>query len=91
MILSNEPGYYKEGEYGIRIENLILAKEKDEKHLYFETITFAPIDKNLIDVSLLTREEKDWLNHYHEEVFKKLSPLVEEPVLSWLEEATSAI
>lgn len=91
MILSNEPGYYKEGEYGIRIENLILAKEKDEKHLYFETITFAPIDKNLIDVSLLTREEKDWLNHYHEEVFKKLSPLVEEPVLSWIKDKTKRI
>lgn len=91
MILSNEPGYYKEGEYGIRIENLILAKEKDEKHLYFETITFAPIDKNLIDAPLLTREEKDWLNRYHEEVFEKLSPLVEEPVLSWLENKTSPV
>lgn len=91
MILSNEPGYYKEGEYGIRIENLILAKEKDEKHLYFETITFAPIDKNLIDASLLTREEKDWLNRYHKKVFETLSPLVEEPVLSWLEDKTSPI
>jgi Xaa-Pro aminopeptidase len=65
MILSNEPGYYKEGEYGIRIENLVLVKEYDDKHFCFETITLVPIATNLIDEDLMTEDEVKWLEEYH--------------------------
>lgn len=72
MILSNEPGYYKNGEYGIRIENLVLVVEKevpgDTRFFAFETLTLAPIDKRLIDETLLTQSEKDWLVKYHQRV-----------------------
>lgn len=80
MILSNEPGYYKNGEYGIRIENLLLVVntgEKDAKGetlLAFRTLTLAPIDRNLIEPSLLTAEERAWLDAYHAEVREKLLP-----------------
>ena len=94
MIISNEPGYYVEGEYGIRIENLVIVTEaKDiggniETHS-FENITWAPIDKRLIDVSLLTQNELEWLNHYHAKVFEKISPHLEGDDLIWLKQATS--
>ncbi|MEM8833194.1 MAG: aminopeptidase P family protein [Pseudomonadota bacterium] len=91
MILSNEPGYYKEGEFGIRIENLVLVKSKDENELYFETITLAPIDKTLIDKSLLTESEIQWFNSYHQAVFDALSPHLEDGVKKWLEKATLPI
>lgn len=89
MILSNEPGYYKEGEYGIRLENLILVvddtKEGDENPmLAFETLTLAPIDRRLIDESLLTKNEKQWLETYHKQVFEKISPFIEEEEKEWL-------
>ncbi len=83
MIISNEPGYYKEGAYGIRIENLITVVDTGQKDaqgnklLGFKTLTMAPIDKNLIEQSLLTDEELNWLNAYHAEVRKNLLPLVE--------------
>ena len=75
MILSNEPGYYKAGEYGIRIENLVLVvpvevEGAEKKMLGFETLTFAPIDRRLIDVDLLTPEERDWLDAYHAKVLR---------------------
>lgn len=89
MILSNEPGYYKEGEYGIRIENLVLTKEADDGSLYFETITMCPIDKSLIVAKMLTKKEKAWLNDYHRQVYDTLSPQLDDDVKSWLEEATS--
>ncbi len=78
MILSNEPGYYKNGEYGIRIENLILVIEKGKyedgrTRLGFETITLAPLDEALIDRSLLTSKEVEWLKHYHARVERLLS------------------
>ena len=77
MILSNEPGYYEAGKYGIRIENLVVVKESKEKHTFrtyyeFETITMVPLDRKLIDLTLLTKEEVKWLNDYHKKVAQKL-------------------
>lgn len=97
MILSNEPGYYLEGAYGIRIENLVVVTEsagpaKDERNmLEFETITLAPIDRNLIDRDLLTAAERDWLDAYHARVRDTLSPLVAENVQTWLKTVTAPI
>lgn len=82
MILSNEPGYYRPGEFGIRIENLIYVREAeaidggDQPMLSFETLTWCPIDWRLIVVSLLTDEELQWLNAYHATVREKLMPLI---------------
>ena len=72
MILSNEPGYYKENEYGIRTENLVLIKENDDGMLYFENISWCPIDVELIEKKLLSKQEILWLNKYHSDVFKNL-------------------
>ena len=91
MILSNEPGYYKEGAYGIRIENLVLTKELDGGNLCFETITLAPIDKNLIVVDMLDEDEKSWLNNYHARVYKTLSSLLDKSTSDWLKRATQEI
>lgn len=97
MILSNEPGYYKEGAYGIRIENLVVVTEgistvdTEREMMEFETITLAPIDRNLIDRTLLTEAERDWLDAYHARVCETLSPLVDEGVRSWLESVTAPI
>jgi Xaa-Pro aminopeptidase len=97
MICSNEPGYYKEGEYGIRIENLVVVTEPrpvidgDRPMMEFETITLAPIDLNLVEVKLLTDGERVWLNQYHQRVRDKLSPLVDGETRTWLEHATRNI
>lgn len=96
MICSDEPGYYKEKEYGIRIENLIVVTEPkdvggERKMMEFETITLAPIELGLVEPSLLTAEEKDWLNAYHARVRETLSPLVDAETKAWLEQATRAI
>lgn len=91
MILSNEPGYYKAGEYGIRIENLVLVKEAADNKLCFETITLAPIDKRLIVVEMLSEQEKEWLNNYHAKVFQVISPLLEGESQKWLEKVTSPL
>ena len=97
MILSNEPGYYKEASYGIRIENLVVVAEgQDPGHverrmLEFETITLAPIDRDLIARELLTETERNWLNAYHARVCRMLSPLVDEGVRRWLERVTAPI
>lgn len=91
-VLSNEPGYYKAGEYGIRIENLIMVKESDfAGFLEFETLTLAPIDKRLIDVALLTDAERAWLNAFHRQVWAEIGPKVSGDVKAWLEEATAEI
>ena len=79
MIISNEPGYYKTGEYGIRIENLVLVVDREiegaeKEMLGFETLTFAPIDRRLIDVEMLEPEELVWLNCYHAHVLAKIGP-----------------
>jgi Xaa-Pro aminopeptidase len=96
MILSNEPGYYRPGQFGIRIENLIIVRDAepveggDQPMLSFETLTFCPIDKRLVLTGLLTREELNWLNDYHLETREKLMPLIDDSdVRDWLEQATS--
>lgn len=99
MFSSNEPGFYKEGEYGIRIENLVLTvpafpeeEENDpEKFLRFETITYYPIDYLLLEPDLLTDEERDWLNAYHNEVYERLSPKLTEEEREWLKERCASL
>ena len=90
MILSNEPGYYKTGGYGIRIENLVLVVDKpveggEKETLGFETLTFAPIERRLVDVSMLSERELNWLNDYHAEVLAKIGPRLEGEDKAWLE------
>jgi Xaa-Pro aminopeptidase len=90
MFLSNEPGYYKAGEFGIRIENLVLVIEKqipgaEQKMLGFETLTFVPIERSLIDPTLLTFEERAWLNAYHAQTLEILGPQLTGEELAWLE------
>ncbi len=96
MILSNEPGYYRAGSFGIRIENLIHVlpatpvEGGDRDMLSFETLTFCPLDKRLIVTELLTREELHWVDEYHAQTREKLMPLIEDPtVRTWLEAATA--
>lgn len=96
MILSNEPGYYRADAFGIRIENLELvtefATQGDFSVLGFEALTRCPIDKNAIDVNLLTKPELTWLNQYHQKVWEDLKPLVhDQTVAAWLEQATAPI
>ncbi|MEP9388673.1 aminopeptidase P family protein [Mesorhizobium sp. KR9-304] len=97
MILSNEPGYYKPGSYGIRLENLILVTPTEElpdgdiaMH-GFETLTLAPFDKRLLRTSLLTRDELHWLDEYHARVMREIGPMVGGEVLAWLEKATAPL
>ena len=90
MILSNEPGYYEKDKFGIRIENLIYIKKKNKKN-YFENLTMAPIDKDLINKSLMNNKEKNWLNIYHQKVFKKLRNSMSKDELVELRKACSAI
>ena len=93
MIVSNEPGFYLADEYGIRIENLIYVKESAEYpgFLEFEDLTLAPIERQLIDSALLSKEELAWLNGYHEKVRETLTPLVNEKTQAWLAEVTQPI
>jgi len=91
MILSNEPGYYKEGEYGIRIENIIVVKEDKENLLKFENISWAPIDKDLIDPNMLNSSELDWINDYHQKVFEKLSMFLTLEEKNWLQNVTKPL
>lgn len=95
MIISNEPGYYKAGEYGIRLENLVLVvpddsvRASDPEWYRFETLTVVPFDRSLIDLSILTPKEIDWLNAYHDRVRETLTPLVMPSTQSWLLDATT--
>jgi Xaa-Pro aminopeptidase len=97
MILSNEPGYYKTAEYGIRIENLVLViaeptPPNGEKPLNaFETLTLAPIERRLVDVKMLTTKERTWLNSYHQRVREVIGPLVDAETRKWLEKVTRAL
>ena len=93
MIVSNEPGYYKAGEYGIRIENLVLVEKRsiegaDREYLGFETLSLAPIDASLIDSALLTPTETAWLNAYHGRVRTALAPFLDRDTARWLGEVT---
>ncbi len=94
MLISNEPGYYKEGAYGIRIENVILVREPEkvpggERELMsFETLTLVPIDRRLVVTELLTPGERNWLNDYHARVREVIGPEVDETTRKWLEKAT---
>ena len=97
MILSNEPGYYKSGAYGIRIENLqyvtkpVSSIHGERKMLSFETLTLAPIHKGLIDTTILNEQEKEYINEYHKTVYDKISPSLSGKTLLWLEEACKVI
>ncbi|RVA71782.1 aminopeptidase family protein P, partial [Mesorhizobium sp. M7A.F.Ca.CA.001.11.2.1] len=97
MMLSNEPGYYKEGSYGIRIENLILvtpAQEIEGGDIAmhgFETLTLAPIDTRLVQSDLLTRDELHWLDSYHARVLAEIGPMLDGETLAWLEKATAPL
>jgi Xaa-Pro aminopeptidase len=97
MVLSNEPGYYKDDCYGIRCENLVVVRESPASNsdgpgmLEFEAITMVPFDNRLVDPELLTDDELEWLNDYHAEVREKISPHVTGESLSWLEDATQPI
>ena len=96
MIVSNEPGYYKTGAYGIRIENLVTviedARPGDERPmLAFETMTLAPIDRHLVDKKPADRREIAWLNAYHARVRETLTPLVDKKTAAWLAEVTAPI
>lgn len=84
MILSNEPGFYKQGEYGIRIENLVVLEPLDEDRLCMESLTLAPIDHRLIDVSMLSEDERNWLNRYHNRVYEEISPHLDKDKEKWL-------
>ena len=95
MITSNEQGLYREGKYGIRIENLILAKEIEEnqfgKFIGFETLSLCPIDTKAIDLSMLTEEEISWINNYHKLVYDKISPNLSKKEQIWLKSKTRSI
>jgi Xaa-Pro aminopeptidase len=95
MINSNEPGVYRSGQYGIRIENLILTtkeKETDFGDFYkFETLTLCPIDTKAIDADMLTKEEKKWFNTYHKQVYMELSAFLDDEHRSWLAEKTVSL
>jgi Xaa-Pro aminopeptidase len=94
MIISNEPGYYKAGAYGIRTENLVLVIPSavgDGNSLELETLTLAPIDLRLIEQDLLTDAERRWLNAYHARIFREIGPSLKGAVKAWLKQATHAI
>ncbi|XDA99461.1 aminopeptidase P family protein [Sulfitobacter sp. LCG007] len=99
MILSNEPGYYREGAFGIRIENLLVCRtapplpgaDADREMLDWRTLTFAPIDRRLIVPDMLTAPERDWLNAYHAEVAEKIRPRLSDAARTWLDAATAPI
>lgn len=93
MIVTNEPGYYEPGKYGIRIENILVCIQDENGLLGFENITICPYDKNLIDVQLLSEQDKIFINKYHEKVWDILSPRIQDDAetLEWLKNATSAL
>ena len=110
MVISNEPGYYEDGNFGIRIENLLEivpvksqmeedksgesnVKVKDKSFLKFEKLTLIPIQKNLIDLDLMTKDEFDWLDAYHQQVLEKVGPLLEadSPAMVWLKKSCAPI
>ncbi|MBP0463780.1 aminopeptidase P family protein [Roseomonas sp. PWR1] len=95
MILSDEPGFYAQGEYGIRLENLLLVVPSTlgaaKPFLEFETLTLAPFDRALIDAALLTRAEREWIDAYHARVLAEVAPLVDEATRAWLARACARL
>ncbi|UWQ73539.1 aminopeptidase P family protein [Leisingera sp. M658] len=99
MILSNEPGYYREGAFGIRIENLLVVEQApaldtsdaEREMLCWRTLTFAPIDRRLVNTAMLSAAEKDWLDSYHQEVSAKTGPLLNPAAKAWLDAATAPL
>ncbi len=96
MFLSNEPGYYKVGHFGIRTENLVLVEERqiagaEGRYLGFETLTFAPIDRTLVDTDLMTRDELRWWDDYHAKVLEIVGPQLEGDVKAWLEDCCKSL
>jgi Xaa-Pro aminopeptidase len=96
MIVSNEPGYYKTGAYGIRVENLVAvqlepAPEGGMPMLSFETLTLAPIDRRLVETKIMTADEIAWLDAYHQRVRESLTPLLDAPTATWLAQATRPV
>ena len=99
MILSNEPGYYREGAFGIRLENLVIVQEADvpdggdveRPMLNWRTLTYVPLDRRLIVAEMMSRDEIDWLNHYHREVREKIGPRLGKPAQMWLDAASAPI
>lgn len=95
MLFSNEPGVYKPGRHGVRLENSVLVQNECEnefgRFLRFETVTFCPFERSLILPELLTEEERSWLNQYHEQTYEKLSPYLTESEKEWLKEKTRQI
>ena len=91
MVMSNEPGFYLEGQYGIRIENLVVVEPFGDDFCQFETLTLCPIDQKLIDPLLLTAQEKEWLNDYHRRVYEKLVNLLNADEKDWLKEKTMPV
>ena len=83
MVISNEPGFYLENKFGIRIENLIYING-NIKNLFFSNLTFVPLEKDLIDESLLTKKEKEYIFNYHLETYSKLSPYLNNKERKWL-------
>ena len=90
-LLSNEPGYYQEGAFGIRHENLVLAIEDKDGFLAFETITYVPFDLALVDASVLSVPQLEWLNNYHSDIYNMLSPFLSVSMADWLKTKTAAI
>ena len=95
MVISNEPGYYREGSFGIPCENLIRViadpTETEITRYAFENLTLVPFDRRLLMPELLDPSEKAWLNHYHQQVFTTISPALSADELLWLEQATLTI
>jgi Xaa-Pro aminopeptidase len=95
MVITNEPGVYREGEYGIRIENImkVVPRTSNEfgEFYGFETITIAPIATNLLNLEMLESTERSWLNNYHQQVFELLSPYLAGDTLDWLKDATRPV
>ena len=96
MIISNEPGYYKAGEYGIRVENLVLVENREiegaeGEFLGFETLTFAPIDRALVDTTIMTRDELVWFDAYQAKVLEVVGPQLEGDAKAWLETSCAAL
>ncbi len=95
MVITNEPGIYKEGKHGVRTENIMLVVEEEKtefgQFMSFEAITYCPIDLDAIDKDMLTDKEKQWLNDYHKMVYKRLSPYLDDEHKAWLKKETREI